>query len=163
MLVRWLTHNAQRAPAGKRERLAAGASKLLHHNGVAATSLAEIAQAADVPLGNVYHYFKSKDELIRAVVAEHIEEVDTMADPHARARVAAGFGRWSTAIRDGLRHCTPPGISRRISTPTTSSRWPSTGRPGRRRGRRTGRARRRIRRWRWSRRPVRCCQRHTDR
>jgi AcrR family transcriptional regulator len=58
------------APAGKRERLVAGASKLLHHNGVAASSLAEIAQAADVPLGNVYYYFKSKDELIRAVLAE---------------------------------------------------------------------------------------------
>ena len=25
------------------------------------------------------------------------------SDPHARALVAAGFGRWSTAIRDGLR------------------------------------------------------------
>ena len=65
-------------PAGKRERLVAGASVLVHHNGVAATSLAEIAQAADVPLGNVYYYFKTKDELIRGVVAAHIEEVDTM-------------------------------------------------------------------------------------
>ena len=43
-----------------------------------ATTLADIAQAADVPLGNVYYYFKSKDELIRAVVADYIEEVDTM-------------------------------------------------------------------------------------
>jgi AcrR family transcriptional regulator len=25
------------------------------------------------------------------------------SDPYARARIAAGFGRWSTAIRDGLR------------------------------------------------------------
>jgi TetR/AcrR family transcriptional regulator, transcriptional repressor for nem operon len=25
------------------------------------------------------------------------------SDPDARARLAAGFGRWSTAIRDGLR------------------------------------------------------------
>jgi TetR/AcrR family transcriptional regulator, transcriptional repressor for nem operon len=25
------------------------------------------------------------------------------SDPHARARLAAGFGRWSTVIRDGLR------------------------------------------------------------
>src|SRR6202165_5596252 len=66
------------APAGKRERLVRGASEMAHHNGVAATSLADIAHTADVPLGNVYYYFKSKDELIRAVVAEHVEEVDTM-------------------------------------------------------------------------------------
>ena len=87
------------APAGKRERLVASASKLVHHNGVAATSLAEIAQAADVPLGNVYYYFKSKDELIRAVVAEHTEEVDTMlntldAIPAPADRLKALVRRW---------------------------------------------------------------------
>jgi TetR/AcrR family transcriptional repressor of nem operon len=87
------------APAGKRERLVAGASELLHHNGVAATSLAEIAQAADVPLGNVYYYFKTKDELIRAVVAEHVEEVDSMLDtldaiPAPADRLKALVRRW---------------------------------------------------------------------
>ena len=87
------------ARAGKRERLVAGASELLHHNGVAATSLADIAQAADVPLGNVYYYFKSKDELIRAVVAEHTEEVDSMlnnldAIPAPADRLKALVRRW---------------------------------------------------------------------
>ena len=91
--------DSQRAPAGKRERLVAGASKLLHHNGAAATSLAEIAQAADVPLGNVYYYFKSKDALIRAVLAERIEEVDTMlnnldAIPAPTDRLKALVRRW---------------------------------------------------------------------
>jgi TetR/AcrR family transcriptional regulator, transcriptional repressor for nem operon len=60
---------------------------------VAATSLAEIAQAADVPLGNVYYYFKSKDELIRAVVAAHIEEVDTVMSWTRLRRVGAGCGQ----------------------------------------------------------------------
>jgi TetR/AcrR family transcriptional regulator, transcriptional repressor for nem operon len=87
------------ARAGKRERLVAGASRLLHHNGVAATSLADIAQAADVPLGNVYYYFKSKDELIRAVVADHTEEVDAMLDdldaiPAPADRLKALVRRW---------------------------------------------------------------------
>jgi TetR/AcrR family transcriptional repressor of nem operon len=91
--------DSQGAPAGKRERLVAGASELLHHQGVAATSLAEIAQAADVPLGNVYYYFKSKDELIRAVIAGHIEEVDTMlntldAIPAPADRLKALVRRW---------------------------------------------------------------------
>jgi TetR/AcrR family transcriptional regulator, transcriptional repressor for nem operon len=87
------------APAGKRERLVGGASELLHHNGVAATSLADIATAADVPLGNIYYYFKSKDELIRAVVAAHVEEVDTMlntldAIPAPADRLKALVRRW---------------------------------------------------------------------
>ena len=68
-------------------------------NGVAATTLADIAQAADVPLGNVYYYFKSKDELIRAVVAEYIEDVDTMlntldAIPAPADRLKALVRRW---------------------------------------------------------------------
>src|ERR1700738_3141680 len=100
--------DSQGAPARKRERLVAGASKLLHHNGVAATSLAEIAQAADVPLGNVYYYFKSKDDLIRAVLAEHIEEVDTMLNTldaipapadRLKARVGGGATRGEVTPR----------------------------------------------------------------
>jgi TetR/AcrR family transcriptional repressor of nem operon len=53
---------------GKRERLVAGASDLLHRQGVQQTTLAEIAQIADVPPGNVYYYFKTKDELVQAVI-----------------------------------------------------------------------------------------------
>jgi TetR/AcrR family transcriptional regulator, transcriptional repressor for nem operon len=30
--------------------------------GVERTTLADVAQAADVPVGNVYYYFKTKDE-----------------------------------------------------------------------------------------------------
>ncbi len=40
----------------------------MYRQGATATTLADIAQAADVPLGNVYYYFKTKDDLIRAVV-----------------------------------------------------------------------------------------------
>jgi len=54
--------------AGKRERLVASAGDLMHRNGVPATTLALVAEAADVPVGNVYYYFKTKDDLIRAVI-----------------------------------------------------------------------------------------------
>jgi TetR/AcrR family transcriptional repressor of nem operon len=53
---------------GKRERLIAAASQLLHEQGVEKTTLAEIAQSADVPVGNVYYYFKTKDALVSAVI-----------------------------------------------------------------------------------------------
>ena len=44
------------------------ARALIHEQGVQRTTLADIAERADVPLGNVYYYFKTKDDLIGAVV-----------------------------------------------------------------------------------------------
>ena len=60
-------------PPGKRQRLIAAASRLLHQQGVEKTTLADIAHAADVPVGNVYYYFKTKDEIIAAVVEAHVQ------------------------------------------------------------------------------------------
>src|SRR5947207_5248238 len=78
---------------GKRERLIASAGELLHRQGVQGTTLAEIAQAADVPPGNVYYYFKTRDELVRAVTDAQVEEVgallgqlDARSSPAARLK-----------------------------------------------------------------------------
>ena len=61
-------------PPGKRPRLIAAASQLLHQRGVEKTTLADIAQAADVPVGNVYYYFKTKDDIIAAVIEAHVQQ-----------------------------------------------------------------------------------------
>ncbi|WP_007510472.1 TetR/AcrR family transcriptional regulator [Pseudofrankia saprophytica] len=66
------------AVAGKRERLVASATDLVHRHGVQATTLALVAKAADVPLGNVYYYFKTRDDLIRAVVDGHAQRIDEL-------------------------------------------------------------------------------------
>ena len=60
---------------GKRERLVGGARRVLHEQGVEKTTLADIAQAADVPVGNVYYYFKTKDELIAAAIDAHAQDI----------------------------------------------------------------------------------------
>ena len=65
---------------GKRERLVASAGDLLHRQGVSGTALAEVAAAADIPLGNVYYYFKTKDDLVRAVIDAQAEQARTMLD-----------------------------------------------------------------------------------
>jgi AcrR family transcriptional regulator len=65
------------AAGGKRERLIDGARQALHASGVESTTLADIAKAADVPVGNVYYYFKTKDELVQAVISAHADEVET--------------------------------------------------------------------------------------
>jgi TetR/AcrR family transcriptional repressor of nem operon len=79
---------------GKRDRLVAAAADLLHRQGVATTSLAEVAVAADVPPGNVYYYFKTKDQLVEAVIEAHaraIREVLDSFDSHRtpKARLQA--------------------------------------------------------------------------
>ena len=73
---------------GKRQRLVAAATQLLHQQGIERTTLADIAHAADVPAGNVYYYFKTKDDVIAAVIAAHAQQVKTTLaaiDTHHRS------------------------------------------------------------------------------
>jgi TetR/AcrR family transcriptional repressor of nem operon len=69
------THEADEIQRpGKRERLISAAMQLLHRQGVEKTTLVDIAEAADVPPGNVYYYFKTKDEIVAAVVQAHVAQ-----------------------------------------------------------------------------------------
>jgi AcrR family transcriptional regulator len=75
------------ARPGKRQRLVAAACELVYRQGVAHTTLADIAQAADVPVGNVYYYFKTKDDIIGAVVQAHGDRLEsTLAELERRHR-----------------------------------------------------------------------------
>jgi TetR/AcrR family transcriptional regulator, transcriptional repressor for nem operon len=89
---------------GKRARLVGGTRQLLHEQGVEKTTLADIARAADVPVGNVYYYFKAKDELVQAAIDGHTQDIQTMLasfDRHhtPRARLKA-FVRALTEQRE---------------------------------------------------------------
>lgn len=76
----------------KRDRLIESAATLFHKFGMISTSLADIAKHAEIPIGNVYYYFKTKDELAMASldkrrtsleeIYEHIE--GNLADPRER-------------------------------------------------------------------------------
>src|SRR3984957_20089706 len=63
------------AQPDKRTRLIETATKLAYGRGFRETSLADIAEAARVPVGNVYYYFKTKEELAEALVERRLEEV----------------------------------------------------------------------------------------
>jgi TetR/AcrR family transcriptional regulator, transcriptional repressor for nem operon len=80
MLSSEMTDSTAQDRGGKRERLVASAGDLLHRNGVSATTLAQVAEAADVPVGNVYYYFKTKDDLVRAVIDARSDQVRAMLD-----------------------------------------------------------------------------------
>jgi AcrR family transcriptional regulator len=90
---------AQESP-GKRERLVESARALIHEQGAQPTTLADIAERADVPLGNVYYYFKSKDDLIGAVLDGYKKEAEALTrafDRHRspQARLKALVRNWS--------------------------------------------------------------------
>jgi AcrR family transcriptional regulator len=63
----------------KRSRLIEAAMTLIYRQGFGATSLADIAREADVPLGNVYYYFKTKDEIGEAIIERRLEEFRAFA------------------------------------------------------------------------------------
>lgn len=52
----------------KRIRLIEAAMILIHQQSFNLTTLADIAHKADVPLGNVYYYFKKKEDIGEAVI-----------------------------------------------------------------------------------------------
>ena len=77
--------------ADKRARLIETTMKLAYKHGFRETSLADIAEAARVSIGNVYYYFKTKDELGEAVVERRLaefrafrEELDRLSSPKER-------------------------------------------------------------------------------
>jgi AcrR family transcriptional regulator len=59
-----------RLATDKRERLVAAALEQFHRRGYARTSIAQIAATAGMPAGNVFYFFKAKEDLARAVVDE---------------------------------------------------------------------------------------------
>jgi AcrR family transcriptional regulator len=59
----------------KRIRLVNAAKVLFHKQGFNLTTLADIAQEANVPLGNVYYYFKTKESIAEAVLISHSREL----------------------------------------------------------------------------------------
>jgi AcrR family transcriptional regulator len=100
--------------AGKRQRLTAATARVLHEQGVERTTIADIARAADVPAGNVYYYFKTKDELVEAALSEHGRHLDDLTGrldllPDPRERLKGLVGAWVGARDTAARFGCPTG------------------------------------------------------
>jgi AcrR family transcriptional regulator len=101
---------------GKGERLVAAASELVYRQGVARTTLADVAAAADVLVGNLYYYFKTKDDLIAAIVQTHAQQLGSALgelerrhrSPRARLKALVGVlaGRRDRLAHHGCRYGT---------------------------------------------------------
>jgi AcrR family transcriptional regulator len=98
----------------KRDRLVEAAKTMFYQQGVTRSTLADIAQQAQVPLGNVYYHFRTKDALIEAVIRAHVQELEAMfvsweqlrANPRERllALLTIGRNEGNTLARYGCPH-----------------------------------------------------------
>jgi AcrR family transcriptional regulator len=61
-----------------RTRLIQAAVTMVYRHGFGKTSLADIAQEAKVPLGNVYYYFKTKEAIGEAIVEQRLQEFEAL-------------------------------------------------------------------------------------
>jgi len=61
-----------------RRQIIETANRLFYHKGYNQTSFSDIADAAHVPRGNFYYYFKAKDDILRAVIAQRVGDIRGM-------------------------------------------------------------------------------------
>jgi AcrR family transcriptional regulator len=63
-----------------RQRIIQAANRLFYRRGYNRTSFTDIVDAAGVPRGNIYYYFRTKEEILRAALGYRLEIIDTMMD-----------------------------------------------------------------------------------
>jgi len=73
-------HDMPRKGEHNREKIVEAANRLFYEHGYNTTSFKDIAESTGIPKGNFYFYFKSKDELLRAVIESRLSGLrDTVA------------------------------------------------------------------------------------
>ena len=120
---------------GKENRgtaLRRAATEVAYEQGLAGLTLANVAQAAQMPLGSLYYYFKTRDDVVEAVVqgleermVEWVARLDALPGPGAALK---GFARAVLGNADRLSQFGCP-----IGTLTAQLRK-QPGEPGRRVG-----------------------------
>src|SRR5437763_1691521 len=92
-------------PVDKRRQILDAAVRVFARQGFHSTRVADIADEAGVAYGLVYHYFRSKDQVLNELFSERwslllstIEETDGETAPRERLAAVAGF------IVDSYRH-----------------------------------------------------------
>ena len=87
------------------------AKELFYEHGYDGTSFSDIVEASGLYRGNINHYFKAKDDILKAVINQHLEEFGALltqwekehADPKARLLAFVGMlaGRKTELVQYG--------------------------------------------------------------
>lgn len=96
----------QRRRVLTRARLLGAARELMARRGVDAVGVSEIAEAADLGAGTFYNYFRSRDDVVAALMAESIETVGDALD-----RLTAEMPDPAEVFAASLRHLVRQAVS----------------------------------------------------
>jgi len=83
----------QRKSERTRQRIVQAANRLFYRRGYNRTSFTDIVEAAGVPRGNIYYYFRTKEDILHAALANRLDIIDTMMEewnrnfPDAQSRL----------------------------------------------------------------------------
>lgn len=88
-------------PSKAKRRILDAAARLFHERGFARCTVRELADAVGILSGSLFHHFRSKDEILFAVMEEVIAEMDA-ALAEALARAADTESRLRALIRTQL-------------------------------------------------------------
>jgi AcrR family transcriptional regulator len=61
-----------------RKRIIDAANRLFYHKGYNRTSFSDVVEAAEAPRGNIYYYFKTKEEILKAVIEQRLGNTSSM-------------------------------------------------------------------------------------
>lgn len=120
----------------KRDQIITAALGRFRTSGVCGTTLQDVAEASAVPLGNLYYYFKTRDDLVLAVLDQCEHELQLLlaqlaplapaawlaayfewllSDPSDAARLGCPFGALASELR-ALGHPAAPRAARIVQT-----------------------------------------------
>ncbi|HEY9033111.1 MAG TPA: TetR/AcrR family transcriptional regulator, partial [Pseudomonadales bacterium] len=74
----------------QRQHIIEASDELLYQKGFNLMSFSDIAQASGVPRGNIYYYFKTKDEVLQAIIDYRVSQTEQM------------LAQWEQALADPL-------------------------------------------------------------
>jgi len=63
-----------------RQRIVESANRLFYHQGYHNTSFTDVVKTAGVPRGNIYYYFKTKEEILHAAIDYRLERISHMLE-----------------------------------------------------------------------------------
>jgi AcrR family transcriptional regulator len=86
-----------------RAQILEAALELISHQGYKATSIREIAERAGVSTGNVYHHFRDKDAIFRALLDQYWAAIEDPDLPFNRALASGSFPDNLEAIGEAAR------------------------------------------------------------
>ena len=69
------THSSRPSPESRRQQILDAACERVRQSGFHGTSMADIAKAAGLSVGQIYRYFENKEAIIAAIVAQDLAEM----------------------------------------------------------------------------------------